>query len=86
MLSSQAELPSPQTGGDEDTDMVAEAESPGSKPRRKNRLEVWFFVAVSLVGLLGFMAILSTGDVEGMAGGKALRTAGHAPRNLEELQ
>lgn len=66
--------------------MVAETESPGSEPRRKSRLEVWFFVAVSLVGLLGFMATLSTGDVEGMAIGEELRAAVHAPQMLEELQ
>lgn len=66
--------------------MVAEAESPGSRPRRKSRLEVWFFVAVSLVGLLGFMATLSTGDVEGMAAGEEVRAAVHAPQTLETLQ
>lgn len=66
--------------------MVADAESPGSTPRRKSRLEVWFFVAVSLVGLLGFMATLSTGDVEGMAGGQESRPAAYAPQKLEELQ
>ena len=66
--------------------MVAEAESPGSNSRRKSRLEVWFFVAVSLIGLLGFMATLSTGDVEGVAGSKELRAAGHAPQTLETLQ
>ncbi len=66
--------------------MVAEAESPGSEPRRKSHLEVWFFVAVSLVGLLGFMATLSTGDVEGMASGEELRAAVHAPQTLGTLQ
>ena len=66
--------------------MVAEAESPGSNSRRKSRLEVWFFVAVSLVGLLGFMATLSTGDVEGVAGSEASRPAVYAPQTLETLQ
>ncbi|MEK6715938.1 MAG: hypothetical protein AABZ16_00415 [candidate division NC10 bacterium] len=47
---------------------------------------MWFFVAVSLIGLLGFMATLSTGDVEGVAGSKELRAAGHAPQTLETLQ
>ncbi|MBI2114930.1 MAG: hypothetical protein HYT85_07610 [candidate division NC10 bacterium] len=61
--------------------LVAEAESPGSNPRKKNRLEVWLFVAVSLVGLLGFMATLSTGDVEGMAGSEKSRPAVHVPQN-----
>lgn len=61
--------------------MVAETESPGSERRRKSRLEVWLFVAVSLVGLLGFMATLSTGDVEGVAGGEESRPAVYAPQN-----
>ena len=47
---------------------------------------MWFFVAVSLVGLLGFMATLSTGDVEGMAAGEEGRAAVHAPQTLETLQ
>ena len=66
--------------------MVADAENPGSRPRRKSHLEVWFFVAVSLIGLLGFMATLSTGDVEGMAAGEEVRAAVHAPQTLETLQ
>ena len=66
--------------------MVAEAESPGSNSRRKSRLEVWFFVAVSLIGLLGFMATLSTGDIEGVAGSEASRPAIYAPQTLETLQ
>ncbi|HXZ44537.1 MAG TPA: hypothetical protein VEH53_06880 [archaeon] len=50
--------------------MVMEIENPISQPRRRSRIEVWLFIAVALVGLLGFMASLSTGDVQETAGGQ----------------
>lgn len=52
-----------------------ETEHPLREPRGLSRLEVWLFVAVSLVGLLGFMATLSTGDVEGTAGSEDTKAA-----------
>ena len=53
-------------------DMV---EGPLSVPaKRGKKLEIWLLVAVSILGLLGFMATLSTGDEEGstdLSGGRA---------------
>ncbi len=63
--------------------MVMQTESPVREPRGLSRLEVWLFVAVSLVGLLGFMATLSTGDVEGTAGSEEPRPAVSASQDPE---
>lgn len=66
--------------------MAMETESPVREPRDLNRLEVWLFVAASLVGLLGFMATLSTGDVEGMAGTEESKVAVYASQPLEVVK
>jgi hypothetical protein len=55
--------------------MVMEIENPISQPRRRSRIEVWLFVAVALIGLLGFMASLSTGDVQEATGGEESKAA-----------
>jgi hypothetical protein len=55
--------------------MVTEIENPISPPRGRSRIEVWLFIAVALVGLLGFMASLSTGDVQETAGGEDSKAA-----------
>jgi hypothetical protein len=34
------------------------------------RIEVWLFVAIAMIGLLGFMSTLTTGDVLGPPGGE----------------
>ena len=49
--------------------MIKEAGSATSGHQRSSRKEVWLFVAVSLFALLGFMATLSTGNVQEAAGG-----------------
>ena len=58
--------------------MVKEPENPISEPRGWSRVEVWLFIAVSLVGLLGFMSSLSTGDTQETAGSEDSKTAVHA--------
>ncbi len=55
--------------------MVMEPENPTSQPRGRRRIEVWLFIAVSLIGLLGFMASLSTGDVQEAVSGDDSKTA-----------
>jgi hypothetical protein len=47
---------------------------------------VWLFVAVSLVGLLGFMSSLSTGDVQEVAGSEDSKAAVYAQQKLEEFK
>ena len=49
-----------------------------SEPRGRSWVEVWLFVAVSLVGLLGFMSSLSTGDVQEVAGSEDAKAAAYA--------
>jgi len=48
-----------------------------SEPRGWSRVEVWLFIAVSLIGLLGFMSSLSSGDVQETAGGEGSKTAAY---------
>ncbi len=55
--------------------MVMEIENAVSQPRGRSRIEVWLFIAVALVGLLGFMASLSTGDIQETAGGDDSKAA-----------
>jgi hypothetical protein len=55
--------------------MVMELENPISQPRGRSRIEVWLFIAVALIGLLGFMASLSTGDIQETAGGDDSKAA-----------
>jgi hypothetical protein len=55
--------------------MVMDIENPISQPRGRSRIEVWLFVAVALIGLLGFMASLSTGDVQEATGGEESKAA-----------
>lgn len=52
-----------------------EHENPTSQTRGRRRIEVWLFIAASLIGLLGFMASLSTGDVQEVASGEDSKTA-----------
>ncbi|MGD0266803.1 MAG: hypothetical protein ABSD47_17880 [Candidatus Methylomirabilota bacterium] len=48
------------------------------EPRGRSRVEVWLFIAIALVGLLGFMSSLSTGDAQGVAGGEGSQAAAYA--------
>ena len=48
--------------------MIMESGNPTPEPRGRSRVEVWLFIAIALVGLLGFMSSLSTGDAQGVAG------------------
>jgi beta-lactam-binding protein with PASTA domain len=66
--------------------MVMEPEDPMSEPRGRSWVEVWLFVAVSLVGLLGFMSSLSTGDVQEVAGSENSKAAIYAQQKLEEFK
>ena len=53
-------------------DMIEETVS--GSARRGKKVEIWLLVAVSILGLLGFMATLSTGDEEAptdLGGGRA---------------
>jgi hypothetical protein len=58
--------------------MVRQPENRMSEPRGWSRVEVWLFIAVSLIGLLGFMSSLSSGDVQETAGGEGSKTAAYA--------
>jgi hypothetical protein len=58
--------------------MIMESGNPMSEPRGRNRVEVWLFIAISLVGLLGFMSSLSTGDAQGVAGSEESKAADYA--------
>lgn len=58
--------------------MIMEPENRMLEPRGRSRVEVWLFIAVSLVGLLGFMSSLSTGDVQEVAGGEDSKPAAYA--------
>jgi hypothetical protein len=74
-----AEHTEPPPGADEEEPgMVVESRNPVAEPRRRSRVEVWLFIAISLVGLLGFMSSLSTGDAQGVAGGEEPRAAAYA--------
>lgn len=63
---------------EEEPQMVMESKIRMSEPRGRSRVEVWLFIAVSLVGLLGFMSSLSTGDVQEAAGGEDSKAAAYA--------
>jgi hypothetical protein len=58
--------------------MIMESGSPTAEPRGRSRVEVWLFIAIALVGLLGFMSSLSTGDAQGVAGGEGSQAAAYA--------
>jgi hypothetical protein len=58
--------------------MVKEPGNPMTEPRRRSRIEVWLFIAVALIGLLGFMSSLSTGDVQEAAGSGDSKTTAYA--------
>ena len=55
--------------------MVMQSENPTSEPRGWSRVEVWLFIGVSLIGLLGFMSSLSTGDIQEAAGSEDAKPA-----------
>lgn len=57
---------------------------PGSA-RGLNRIEVWLFVAISVLGLFGFMSTLSSSDVRGAASGDEFVASLLAQEKLEEL-
>jgi len=65
---------------EEEPQMVMESKIRMSGPRGRSRVEVWLFIAVSLVGLLGFMSSLSTGDVQEAAGSGDSEPAAYAQR------
>lgn len=58
--------------------MIMESANPMSEPRGRSRVEVWLFIAIALVGLLGFMSSLSTGDAQGVAGSEESQAAAYA--------
>jgi hypothetical protein len=58
--------------------MIMESGNPMSGPRKRSWVEVWLFLAISLVGLLGFMSSLSTGDAQGVAGSEESKAAAYA--------
>jgi hypothetical protein len=60
------------------------AQVPGSA-RGPNRIEVWLFVAISVLGLFGFMSTLSSRDVRGEARGDEFVASLLAQEKLEEL-
>jgi|GEM_PF-1143336 len=62
-----------------------EAEKMQGSARGLNRLEVWLFVAISVLGLFGFMSTLSTSDVHGVASGEEFTASLYAQEKLEEL-
>ncbi len=62
-----------------------EAEKVQRSGRGLNRLEVWLFVAISVVGLFGFMSTLSTSDVHGVASSEEFTASLYAQEKLEEL-
>jgi hypothetical protein len=66
--------------------MVTETENPRSKPRKWSRIEVWLLIVGSLVGLLGFMSTLSSGDAQGVAGGGDSHAAAYARQPLDEAK
>lgn len=70
---------------EEDSGMVTGPGNPMPEPGGLSRLEVWLFLAVTLIGLLGFMTTLSTGDVERVAG-REPNVQEHAPPRLQELK
>ena len=49
-----------------------------SEHRGWSRVEVWMLIAISLIGLLGFMSSLSSGDVQEATGGGDSKTASYA--------
>jgi hypothetical protein len=62
-----------------------EAEKVRGRGRGLNRLEVWLFVAISVVGLFGFMSTLSTSDGHGVASSEEFTASLYAQEKLEEL-
>ena len=58
--------------------MAKELEDATSEPRGWSRVEVWLLIAISLIGLLGFMSSLSSGDVQEGTGGGDPKTASYA--------
>jgi len=48
--------------------MAMEAEDYASEPRAWSWVQVSLLIAVTLIGLLGFMSSLSTGDIQEVAG------------------
>jgi hypothetical protein len=62
-----------------------EAERMQASGRGLNRLEVWLFVAISVLGLFGFMSTLSTSDVHGVASSEEFTASLYAQEKLEEL-
>ena len=53
--------------------------------RGLNRVEVWLFVVISVLGLLGFMSTLSTSDVRGLPSSEESKAAIYAQQALEDL-
>ena len=62
-----------------------EVEKGHRNARGLNRLEVWLFVAISVLGLFGFMSTLSTSDVHGVASSEEFTASLYAQEKLEEL-
>ena len=62
-----------------------DAEKVQGSARGLNRVEVWLFVAISALGLLGFMSTLSTSDVHGLASSEEFTASLYAQEKLEEL-
>ncbi|HSD51169.1 MAG TPA: hypothetical protein VLG48_07145 [Candidatus Methylomirabilis sp.] len=62
-----------------------EAEKEQGSGRGLKRLEVWLFVAISMLGLFGFMSTLSTSDGHGVAGSEEFTASLYAQEKLEEL-
>jgi hypothetical protein len=65
--------------------MVTETEYPMSNPRKRSRIEVWLLIVVSLIGLLGFMSTLSSGDTQEVAG-KGDSQAAYARQPVDEAK
>jgi hypothetical protein len=66
--------------------MVTETENPMSTPRRRSRIEVWLLIIASLIGLLGFMSTLSSGDDQEIAVGADSQAAAYARQPPDEAK